>query len=266
MKKVACALLFALTYWLLYLFYYKSHEHWFTTAKVLLPLALLIKIVMIWRGRQEGDTLRSLLARLIKEKLGYKFLAYLEFELSLFKGVILFLFSPIRTYRGIKLSYFAGAYLPGAMMVLIFVLLGEMLLVHMIISSKASAGIWIQIFVILSEIFVLEILLGNLYYVQFSKLEISNSRVDIQLGKMWSLQFDLDQVKEISVLEESSSGTFEKVPRISLMQKPTARLTFHSNIKATRFFKSKELRVIDLFLREAELALLLRSCVVSIAK
>lgn len=232
--------------------FYKDYALVFNAISVVLILATIYGIYRAISGRDRTLPLRLSLEAMAKDRFGNSFGGYLIYEIKLVIGLCKFILAPLRNYRAVMNSYFTSPMLSGVLFGLLFLMLSESLLIHLFIAAKFEGvtKLVLTLVFLLSEIFLLEMTIGNLYYFQFSKFVISDGKVEIRQGLLWDMTFEISEIEVLEWGNLRKAG--EKTPKISLFQDAVVRIHFKRAIKAQRIFRERELTSLDIFLKDAD--------------
>ncbi|RYZ53852.1 MAG: hypothetical protein EOP07_17070 [Proteobacteria bacterium] len=232
--------------------FYKDYALVFNALSVVLILATVYGICRAIARRDRNVPLRVTLESLAKEKFGESFGGYLVYEVKLVIGLLKFLISPLRSYRGLMSSYFTSPMLSGVLFGLLFLMLCESLLIHLFISARFEGvtHLVLTLAFLLSEIFLLEMTIGNLYYFQFSKCVIADDKIEIRQGLLWDLEFEVEDIQSLEWGNLRKAK--DKTPKISLFQDAVVRIHFKRGILAKRIFREKVVTSLDLFLKDVD--------------
>lgn len=149
--------------------------------------------------------------------------------------------------------------LKGVLLGLVLLFAIEPTLIHILLAAKLK-GIWKIAFhlgLVISEIYLLEILIGNLYYLQFSEVFVGSKSLAIDFGLLWKVNIDYSNIELIELGNHRQIG--DKTPKITLLNSPVVRLHFKKNESAQRMFKIVSLKSIDLYLNESDITKLQRN-------
>lgn len=260
MKFFSIYFLLVITYWVLRYFFHEGHEFHFAIVRLVFFGFVGFKLVKFLRARPADEDMSRTLQKFIEQRFGRAFGGYLIYEVKLLIGVLRFLASPIKTSKGITSSYFANAYLNGLLLFVCLMLVLEPIAIHLLVSHSLSAGpaAIAHVVLIILELWCIELLAGNLFYVQFSKVEIGEEAAHIQLGLIWNLRFRISDVASIELLGLEPQRP--KIPKIALENQPNIRVHFKEEQLAERMIGTKPIRIIDLFLKEADRQALIERC------
>ena len=257
MKWLKYSVLVVLLFWVMRHFFLEGHEVYFQAFRIFMYAYVVFSLGTLLTKVARKDGGQMAFRKFLEERLGTTFFSYLIYEIEMIKGIAYFLIAPLANYRKIAASYFVNSYLHGAIFVLLFLVIGESCFIHILISTKSSESVKLalQITFVLSELIVIEMIIGNLYYLQISKVEISEEKILVRMGLLWELDCPINMIKNIDYPIVTVRD--EKVPRIALFQEPQVRIHFREKITARKLFKQKKLSCVDIFLKEKEVRELL---------
>ncbi len=241
-----------LCYFLLKQLYSEGHETFFLVFRAVFITFTLVSLFRIFKHRDKSLGAFSLFHEIFRRKLGQSVADYLIFEVKMLIGSLKFFRTPLKSFGAISHSYFAGPILQGLVIGLLLMLAIEPLLIHILISAKFTGPLAMVLHsgLVVSEIYILQILFGNLYYLQFSEALVTERRLKIRMGYFWNLDIDLDNIKLIERGNVRIIG--DKTAKIGLMMDPTVRLHFQSLQPAQKLFKKKAYQTMDVFLKTTE--------------
>jgi hypothetical protein len=232
--------------------YYREYAALFNALSAALIMATIYGIYRSISQRDRTLSLRVSLEDLVKKRFGQAFGGYLIYEIKLVAGLFKFIISPRKTYQAIMSSYFASPMLSGVLIGLLLILVSESVLIHLFITVKfeGTTKLVLTLLFLLSEVFFLEMTLGNLYYFQFSKFEISDNRISIRQGLLWDVNFGVHAIRHLEWGNLRQMN--DKTPKISLFQDSVVRIHLLGAVKAKRIFREKDLTSLDIYLKDVD--------------
>lgn len=208
--------------------------------------------------RQHGS-LKKAFAESLRQQLGDRVSRYVLFEAKIMYGAIKFLFTPLRSLRRASQSYFVQSSDRAFFWALLFLMVAEPVMLHIVIENMAStqARIYVHTAFTMLEIYGLGFIFGNIYYLDKSRVVLGEEGIAIKLGEVWLLPTNLSHLKKAEF--ETVRGLDCKVTKIALSSGPYTRLYFHRPILARFLFFEKSLDVVDVYLRPDDVGFLKES-------
>ncbi|NRA63579.1 MAG: hypothetical protein HRU19_03805 [Pseudobacteriovorax sp.] len=228
---------------------FPSYESYFLIAKILLISAVILRLVIGLRRAPQELSLKGKLISFVENNLGNGYTRYLEFELLMIKGSLKFFSSPLQSWKRIKASYFYTDSLAGLFFGIIFLVICESLIIHLLVHLyMPDEYIFVShVAVLLFDIYFLEMILGNLYYLPDSEVSIGDKDITVKLGILSSMSVKYEDIKELVLPED---GLEKRPPKIGLLGSRTLQLHFHTP-QIWRFFSvEKRTDRMDLCLKE----------------
>lgn len=199
----------------------------------------------------KGTTIKDFLRKEFGETIGN----YIYFEFQLYLGVFKYLVSPVKTTKEILKSYFATESLGGLIFIILFFLVCEPLLLHILIYNSVPEDYRsaVHIVLLLSEIYLLQMVIGNLYHLKNSKVIVTDESLKANLGILSKLNISFDQIKSISLPQETKNEY--ETSKLGFGD-PTLRIVAKKDFEIQVMFKIKKVKCIDLCLTRQHVQLL----------
>lgn len=228
--------------------------------EIIFPYRIAISIIFLLLGIyfliskiKAGNRFIDIFKTYCRSKFGISFSEYLFYEISLLIGAISFICRPFSNWKKIKNSYFVTSYDVGVFFFLIFILIAEPLLVHLLVDKVAegTTKMVLHVALILMEIYAVELVLGNIYYLKLSKVIVARNSLYIKLGLIFQIRIPYSKISSFQKVSLNSPEKGGK--KIGLLASPNYILNFTEKISLKFFYKIIKVEKISIQLKNVEI-------------